>query len=369
MRAPSATALRFSAVTHSHLSSPAASKRLGFFSRLLDDAPAADRYRLAAEQIAHAESFGFDSAWVAQHHFHEAEGGLPSPLVFLAHVAARTRRIRLGTGIVTLPLENAVRVAEDAVVLDLLSGGRLEFGVGTGGTPSSFTAFGLRSEDRAEVFASHLALLREAWAGRPLAGGDRLYPSSPRLLDRIWQATFSVAGGARAGAAGDGLMLSRTQPRSEAAPKASLADLQRPIIDAYLERLPEGRAPRIMGSRSVFVADDRGEALRLAELGLRRSVARLGDPSRPGADAPLQALIAGYDVHVGTPAEVIASLAADATLERVTDLVFQVHSVDPPHPLILRSIELIATEVAPALGWPGRTTACSVDPSTHPLTA
>ena len=53
----------------------------------------------------------------AQHHFHEHEGGLPSPFVFLAHVAARTRRIRLGTGIVTLPLENALRVAEDAIVL------------------------------------------------------------------------------------------------------------------------------------------------------------------------------------------------------------------------------------------------------------
>jgi ABC-type dipeptide/oligopeptide/nickel transport system ATPase component len=130
------------------------------------------------EQIVHAEPLGFDSAWVAQHHFHEAEGGLPSPLVFLASVAARTSRIRLGTGIITLPLENPVRVAEDAVVLDLLSGGRLEFGVGTGGTPSSFTAFGQDSEQRATVFASHLAQLREAWAGRPLLGGDRLYPVS-----------------------------------------------------------------------------------------------------------------------------------------------------------------------------------------------
>ena len=344
-------------------------KRLGFFSRLLDDAPAAERYRLVAEQIAHAEAFGFDSAWVAQHHFHEAEGGLPSPFVFLAHVAGRTRRIRLGTGVVTLPLENAVRVAEDAVVFDLLSGGRLEFGVGTGGTPSSFTAFGLSSEQRAEVFARHLALVRDAWAGRPLAGGDRLYPSSPQLLDRIWQATFSVAGGSRAGEAGDGLMLSRTQPRPEAASRASLAALQDPIIDAYLERLPAGRAPRIMGSRSVFVADDRDEALRLAELGLRRSVARLGDPSRPDASASLQELITGYDVHVGTAEDVIASLGADRVLDRVTDMVFQVHSVDPPHPLVLRSIELIATRVAPALGWSRAEPTSAFDTSSQPLAA
>jgi hypothetical protein len=56
-------------------------------------------------------------------------------------------------------------------------------------------------------------------------------------------------------------------------------------------------------------------------------------------------------VHVGTPAEVIDSLLADRTLTRVTDLAVQVHSIDPPHPRILRSIELVAQEVAPALGW------------------
>lgn len=328
-------------------------QRLGFFSRLLDDATAAERYRLVTEQIVHAEVFGFDSAWVAQHHFHEAEGGLPSPLVFLASVAARTQRIRLGTGIVTLPLENPVRVAEDAVVLDLIAGGRLEFGVGTGGTPSSFTAFGQQSERRAEVFAEHLALVREAWAGRPLPGGDRLYPSSPQLLARIWQATFSVSGGARAGLAGDGLMLSRTQPRPADIPRASLADLQLPIVEAYLAALPAGRPPRIAGSRSVFVADDRALARRLAEDGLRRGLERQPAAAQPGLDFTLDELIARQDVHVGTPADVIASLRADRTLAHVTDLVCQVHSVDPPHHHILRSIELIATEVAPALGWAG----------------
>src|SRR5439155_1634208 len=219
-------------------------KRLGFFTRLLDEATPAERYRLAAEQIRHAEAAGLDSAWIAQHHFHEREGGLPAPFAFLGFVAAQSSRIRLGTGIVTLPLENPIRLAEDAAVLDLLSNGRFELGVGTGGNPSAFAAFGLDSAKREE-------------------------------------------------------------------------------------------------------------AMRLADIGLRRA----RDSFIAGGHAPpgeaLGDMITAFDTHVGTPDDVIASLRADSTLERVTDLVFQAHSIDPPHRFILRSIELIAEKVAPAVGWAG----------------
>ena len=119
------------------------------------------------------------SAWVAQHHFHEDEGGLPAPFVFLAQVAAQTSRIRLGTGIVTLPLELPIRVAEDAAVLDLMCGGRLEVGVGPGGNLSAYAAFGHDSAERTTLLAAHLELLRDAWAGGALPGGDRLYPPNP----------------------------------------------------------------------------------------------------------------------------------------------------------------------------------------------
>jgi putative FMN-dependent luciferase-like monooxygenase len=326
-------------------------KRLAFFTRLLDATPAAERYRLAAEQIVHAERFGYDAAWVAQHHFHEHEGGLPSPFVFLGHLAARTRHIRLGTGIITLPLELPVRVAEDAIVLDLISGGRLELGVGNGGNPTAFAGFELDNERRNDLFVRNLARLRDALNGAPIPGGDTLYPQDPDLAERIWQATFSVNGGARAGLAGDGLMLSRTQPRPPETPHATLAELQDPIIDAYLAALPSGRAPRIVGSRSVFVAESRTEAFRLADIGLRTQLRRFVDKGhRPPGDT-LAELITAFDVHVGTPAEVIASLQADKTLARVTDLAVQVHSIDPPHPWILRSIELVAQEVVPAFGW------------------
>ncbi|MDB5374068.1 MAG: luciferase, partial [Belnapia sp.] len=304
-------------------------KRLGFFTRILDDAGPAERYRLATEQIIHAERCGFHSAWVAQHHFHADEGGLPAPFVFLAQAAARTSRIRLGTGIVTLPLELPIRVAEDAAVLDLVSGGRLEMGIGPGGNMAAFQAFGLDSADRGAIFAANAAMLRDAWAGQPLPGGDRLYPPDPGLVDRIWQATFTVEGARRAGAAGDGLMLSRTQPRPAEAPGLSLAAIQNPMIDAYLAALPPGRAPRIMASRSVFVTDRREDARRFAEIGLGRFRDRLVAAGRATGGETLDELVAAFEVHMGMPGEVIASLQADGTLARATDLAVQVHSVDP----------------------------------------
>ena len=324
---------------------------VAFFTRLLDDASPAERYALATAQIQQAERHGIGRAWVAQHHFHAAEGGLPSPLVFLAHVAAVTRGIRLGTGVITLPLEDPVRVAEDAVVADLLSGGRVDLGLGSGGTPSSFVPFGEDVRDKAPTYDRKLRTLLDGLAGRDVGAGNTLYPDAGDLGDRIWQATFSAPGGHRAGIHGHGLLLSRTQPRSADRRHAPLSDLQDPIIDAYLDALPAGVAPRITASRTVFVADDRADALRFAEVGLRRAAEGF---RRQGQTIPgdgIDELIAALDTHLGTPEEVAASLAADTTLTRATEIAFQVHSVDAPHEQVLRSIELFATRVAPALGY------------------
>jgi len=205
------------------------------------------------------------------------------------------------------------------------------------------------------VFAGKYEMLLDAWRGKPLGGNvNRLYPAAPHLLDHVWHGTFSVEGGRRAGAAGDGLMLSRTQPRPPSSPRASLAEIQDPIIDAYLAALPPGRVARILVSRSVFVADDRRDAQRFAEQGFARFIARLRREGRPAPSGSLEKMIVAFDTHLGNPQEVTDSLARDRTLDRATDLVVQVHSVDPPHAFILRSIELVAHAVAPALGWAPR---------------
>src|SRR4051812_17253713 len=114
--------------------------RLGFFTRMVDEVPAAQVYARALSLFEAAEELGYDTGWVAQHHAHK-EGGLPSPLIFLTAAAARTRHLRLVTGIITLPLESPVRLAEDAAVLDTLSGGRFELGFGTGGNEVVFSIF------------------------------------------------------------------------------------------------------------------------------------------------------------------------------------------------------------------------------------
>ncbi|WP_309132164.1 putative FMN-dependent luciferase-like monooxygenase [Brevibacterium sp.] len=324
---------------------------LGFFTRLLEDVPADQRYRFAVEQIQQAEAHGFDSAWVAQHHFSAAEGGLPSPLVFLAHAAARTSRIRLGTAIITLPMENAVRLAEDIAVTDVLAEHRLEIGLGSGGNPHSFPAFGTSFDDRREVFAAHLSTVRTLLSGGSLPTGHQLYPRPfDGLAARLWQATFSAAGAAAAGAAGDGLMLSRTQPRPEGRTSAALDEVQLPIIDAYLENLPAGVEPRILASRTALVADaDTLPELRaLTEPVLRAEADRLvGYETK---DLALDELLVATDTCLGTPEQVVERLAADRVLGRVSDVSFQVHSVPATNSHTLRSIELLATEVAPALG-------------------
>jgi alkanesulfonate monooxygenase SsuD/methylene tetrahydromethanopterin reductase-like flavin-dependent oxidoreductase (luciferase family) len=114
--------------------------RLGFMLRIptpwngSDAGDTVDVRQMFANALTLAEAadqLGFDSLWLTQHHFGAVDSALPSPLVFHAAVAARTRHIRLGTTVITAPLEHPIRLAEDAATLDVISGGRVEVGLGT----------------------------------------------------------------------------------------------------------------------------------------------------------------------------------------------------------------------------------------------
>jgi len=116
-------------------------------------------YAQQGEFIELAEQLGFDEAWVAEHHFN-ARTTSPSPVVTLAHIAARTSRIRLGTAAVLLPFHNPILVAEDAATLDVLSGGRLDLGVAKGGPfPLQNKHFNLNPEEARARAAEALVLI------------------------------------------------------------------------------------------------------------------------------------------------------------------------------------------------------------------
>jgi alkanesulfonate monooxygenase SsuD/methylene tetrahydromethanopterin reductase-like flavin-dependent oxidoreductase (luciferase family) len=99
------------------------------------DGRLADFYRRMFEQISEVEKLGFDQAWVTEHHFGGYGGTLPHPPTFLAAAAQRTSRIRLGVAVAVLPLHNPLDLAESYAMADVISDGRIDFGIGKGSEP------------------------------------------------------------------------------------------------------------------------------------------------------------------------------------------------------------------------------------------
>jgi alkanesulfonate monooxygenase SsuD/methylene tetrahydromethanopterin reductase-like flavin-dependent oxidoreductase (luciferase family) len=106
--------------------------------------PLPDLYRDHLEEAVLAEELGFDCVWVSEHHF-SPDCWNPAPFAFLGAIAARTERVRIGTYVLLLPLHNPVRVAEDVAVLDNISRGRVDLGVGVGSSPGSSAPSASRS--------------------------------------------------------------------------------------------------------------------------------------------------------------------------------------------------------------------------------
>jgi alkanesulfonate monooxygenase SsuD/methylene tetrahydromethanopterin reductase-like flavin-dependent oxidoreductase (luciferase family) len=136
-------------------------------------------YDSALEQIAHAEPLGYHSAWLAEHHF--ADYGIcPAPPVLAAYIAARTTTLRLGMGVSLLPLHHPVDLAEQLAVLDVVSGGRLDVGIGRGGTLQDYQTFQSDRGDSRLRVDEGVALMRQCWAGRPFDFQGRFH-SAERL--------------------------------------------------------------------------------------------------------------------------------------------------------------------------------------------
>jgi probable F420-dependent oxidoreductase len=121
-------------------------------------------YADTIELVRQAESAGFDSAWVSEHHG-SSDGYMPSLFVMLGALAAATTTIRLGTGVVLAPLHDPIRLAEDAAVVDQLSSGRLTVGLGIGWREEEFRMFGIPVHERLPRLIDTVEILRRAWTG------------------------------------------------------------------------------------------------------------------------------------------------------------------------------------------------------------
>jgi putative FMN-dependent luciferase-like monooxygenase len=323
--------------------------RLGFLTHLHVGKDAADSYRIALDLFEAAEQMGYDSGWVAQHHFLNNDARLPSTLTFLAAAAQRTHRINLGTAIIILPLEDPLRVAEDAAVVDTLSGGRLQLGLGTGGDPLSFAAFGKDPGERRSRYAEGVRVIQSALAGEKLNGTEAvMYPPRPELLGRLWESTLSPEGGARVGGNGNGLLLARTAFMSDEPTDVN----QLPVAEAYRrEMTARGALPRIGLSRAVYPADDRRTAVAHLEAGVSEYVDSMIARGFFPRGLSQEAYFTRTHIHYGTPEEVVASLQADLVLPYSTELIVQMHPGLPTPAQVVKGLERIAREVAPALGW------------------
>jgi len=181
----------------------------------------AELYAEALDLAALAEDLGFDSVWVSEHHFVD-DAYMPSLLPVCAAIAARTSAIRIGTALLLAPLYEPLRLAEDAATVDLISGGRLTLGLGLGWREEEFEVLGVPRSERGVRLQDTVAILREAWSGALVTGGDTLsYPGvrvRPDPLSPggppIWIGALREPAVRRAGAVGDGFMSSSPTPES-----------------------------------------------------------------------------------------------------------------------------------------------------------
>lgn len=165
--------------------------------------------RALVELSVAAEEYGFDSVWTSEHHFVD-DGYLPSPLLPLAAIAARTERLGIGTQVLLAPLYPPVKLAEDVAVLDALSDGRVTLGLGLGYHEREYHAFGVPAGHRIGRLSQCIEVLRTAWSGAPVAIGKEGEPAIIRPLPKqaqgpdILLGAIAESGVRRAGRIGDG---------------------------------------------------------------------------------------------------------------------------------------------------------------------
>lgn len=163
-----------------------------------DGQSASGAYRAVIEQAVAAEELGFDAVWLAEHHFTEY-GVVPSVPVLGTAIAEHTSQIRIGSAIAVLPFHDPRRLAEDYAMLDVLSDGRLDFGVGRGYQPAEFEAFGISMDESRSRFEEAIDVIEGLWTqesfsyhGRHFSFDDlTIHPRPVQSPPPMWVAAVS----------------------------------------------------------------------------------------------------------------------------------------------------------------------------------
>ena len=213
-----------------------------------------DVYAATIEQAVLADELGFDHVWFTEHHFLE-DGYLPAFQPLAGAIAARTKQIRISNDIAPLPLYHPIRLAEELAVLDQISNGRMEFGIGMGYVPKEFDAFGVPLRNRVSMTDEAIEILRLAWGEGPFSFRGKRYNLSnidvhPKPVQPggppLWIAAMKEPGALRAARFGTNLL---PQGRRE-----EVLDPWRDAVNAKGEDPDDYRVGII---RSVYVTDDR----------------------------------------------------------------------------------------------------------------
>lgn len=213
-----------------------------------------DVYAATIEQAVLADELGFDHVWFTEHHFLE-DGYLPAFQPLAGAIAARTKQIRISNDIALLPLYHPIRLAEELAVLDQISNGRMEFGIGMGYVPKEFDAFGVPLRNRVSMTDEAIEILRLAWGEGPFSFRGKRYNLSnidvhPKPVQPggppLWIAAMKEPGALRAARFGTNLL---PQGRRE-----EVLDPWRDAVNAKGEDPDDYRVGII---RSVYVTEDR----------------------------------------------------------------------------------------------------------------
>jgi len=305
--------------------------RLGLFLNFEHD-PGADNAKTFAYHLdlaQEAERLGFEELWVSEHHFNGFSQS-PSTLPLMAYLAARTTKIRIGSAAVLLPFYDPIRLAEDLATVDLLSNGRLDFGLARGGPfPDQYAHFGIAEADAVARTREATDLIFQLLSGEPVTFKGRFYNCESL---RIWPAPLQkhlpnslptwVASGDKesieeAARRGFGLMAGHGSSPEKI---RALADLHRATVP--------GSDPRFMVLRNACIADTDEEALVMATPAIERFIRGMRPlfASKTPVEAPIpQSSIDNFLAHalIGSPETCRRKLAELYAAEPVASVVLK----------------------------------------------